>query len=78
MQDINTSEIERAIANTGDLFWGSSTLTLHLRLQHYEGFPLETIPQDHSFRNTYNEIILELLDSLVSLLFPQEQYKQAH
>ena len=28
MQDINTREIERAIANTGDLFRGSSTLTL--------------------------------------------------
>ena len=40
MQDINKQEIERAIANTGDLFRGSSTLALRPRLQHYEGFPL--------------------------------------
>jgi len=32
----------------GELFRGSSTLTLHPRLQHYEGFPLESIPPDHS------------------------------
>ena len=52
MQDINTSERdrerERAIANTGDLFRGSSTLALRLCLQHYEGFLLKTIPPDHS------------------------------
>ena len=44
MQDINTSEREREkeIANTKDLFRGSSTLALRPRLQHYEGFPLKT------------------------------------
>ena len=30
----------------GELFRGSSTLALRSRLQHYEGFPLELIPQD--------------------------------
>jgi len=39
---------ERAIANTGDLFRGSSTFALRPRLQHYEGFSLKTIPLDHS------------------------------
>ena len=50
MQDIIISERqrERAIANTGDLYRSSSTLALRPRLQHYEGFPLESIPPDHS------------------------------
>ena len=49
MQDINTMrDRERAIANMGDLFRGSSTLALRPCLQHYEGFPLESIPPDHS------------------------------
>ena len=50
MQDIKTSKRkrERTIANTGDLFRGSSTLALRPRLQHYEGFSLESIPPDHS------------------------------
>ena len=38
---------ERAIANTGDLFRGSGTLALRPRLQHYEGFPLKSIPPDY-------------------------------
>ena len=38
---------ERAITNMGELFRGSSTLALRPRLQHYEGFPLESIQQDH-------------------------------
>ena len=42
------SDRERAIANTGALFQGSCTLALRPRLQHYEGFPLKTIPPDHS------------------------------
>ena len=65
---------ERAIANTGDLFRGSSTLAIRPRLQHYEGFPLKTIPPDHSVRNTYERVHTRTpLDSLVPLLFPQEQ-----
>ena len=59
MQDINTSERQRAITNTGDLFQGLSTLALRPRLQHYEGFSLShRITQR---RNTYNGFTLELL-----------------
>jgi len=36
------------------------------------------ILQDHWCRNTYNEFTLELLDSQVPHLFPQEQHTQAH
>ena len=32
----------------GELFQGSSIFALYPRLQHYEGFPLKLIPQDHS------------------------------
>ena len=50
MQDINKwqRERERAITNTRDLFRGSSTLALYPRLRHYEGYPLCSIPMDHS------------------------------
>ena len=48
MQDINkVRDRERTIANTGDLFRGSSTLALRPRLQHYEGILLESILPDH-------------------------------
>ena len=62
-QDIKTSkrERERAIANTGDLFRDSSTLALRPRL-HYEGFPLKSIPPDHSVpQHLQGEFTLELL-----------------
>ena len=63
MQDIKqVRDRERAIANTGDLFRGSSTLALRPRLQHYEGFPLESIPPDHSVpQHLQGEFTLELL-----------------
>ena len=71
--------IERAIANTGDLFWGSSTLALRPYLQHYEGFSLQN--RSHRItrcRNTYKRVHTRTaLDSLVPLLFPQEQHTQA-
>ena len=59
---MKTSERERewAIANTGDLFQGSSTLALCPRLQHYEGFSLKLIPLDTRCRNSYNKFTLEL------------------
>ena len=79
MQGINTSERERerekAIANTGELFRGSSIIALHPRLQHYEGFPHPTGLLGAATPTTSS---LKLLDSLVPLLFPQEQHTQIH
>ena len=49
MQDIKTSERQRqSNRNTGELFRCLSTLALCPHLQYYEGFPLESIPPDHS------------------------------
>ena len=62
---------ERSIANTGDLFRGSSNLALRPRLYHYEGFPLESIHRITRCRNTYKASShLNSLDSLVPLLVP--------
>jgi len=45
---VRKRERERAITNTEDLFRESSILALCPRFQHYEGFSLKMIPQDHS------------------------------
>ena len=75
IQDINSSVREnKAIANTGELFRGSSTLALRPRLQHYEEFPLESISQDHSMSQHLQRVTLELLDQQVPHLFPHEQH----
>jgi len=47
MQDINNKG-ERVSNRKHKGFVCSSTLALHPRLRHYEGFPLELIPPDHS------------------------------
>ena len=80
MQEINTSERERerATAKTGDLFRGSSTLTLRPRLQHYEGFPLKMIPLDHLVSQHLQRVHTRIPDPQVPHLFPQEQHTQAH
>ena len=67
MQDIKTQvrEGEIAVTNTGELFRGLSTLTLHPRLQHYEGFPLENDPTgSFSAATPTSEFTLELLWTL--------------
>ena len=62
MHDINTSkgERERAIANTRDLFRGSSTLALHPRLDTRRIFTINRSHRITRCRNTY-----KLSDSLV-------------
>ena len=56
---------ERAIANTGDLLRGSSTLALRPRLQHYEGFSLENDPTGSlGIETPTSEFTLELLWTL--------------
>ena len=81
MQDINTSERERerAIANTGELFRGSSTLALRPRLQHYEGFPLKSIPPDHSVPQHLQGVHIRTLGHTNSfILFRKNYTPQAH
>jgi len=62
----------------GELFRSSSTLVLRPRFQHYEGFSLESILQDHSVLQHLQEFTLELLGQQVPHLLPQEQHTQAH
>ena len=55
MQDINKRQRERAIANTRDLFRGSSTLALHPRLRHMKDFHYARSQWiSPRCRNTYN------------------------
>ena len=60
MQDINKGERDRAIANTRDLFRGSSTLALYPRLRHTKDFHYNRSHWIIRCRNTY-----KLSDSLV-------------
>jgi len=47
---------------------------LRPRLHHYEGFHYNRSRKITQWRNTYNELLQELLDPQVPHLFPQEQH----
>ena len=49
-------------------------LALRPHLHHYEGFPLKSIPQDHSVSQHLQRALSRFLDPQVPHLFPQEQY----
>jgi len=80
MQDINTSELRErwAIANTEELFRGSSHLLYVPAFTAMKNFHYKRSRKITWCRNTYNELPQELLDSQILHLFPQEQHKQAH